>query len=187
MEYVAKAAPDGYTILVAGEAGVTFNKYMYSKLPYDSIRDFEGISRLIEINAFLAVPTSAGQQRQGIRRLDEEGRRENELRFARHRRSDAYRNGMVQERCRFPADACALQGRGGGADGHSVWRDACAAHDCAEHRPAHQVRQAEGHRDVGGTAFAGLPECRDAERSRLSDSIRLLPRAPRPQGHAGRA
>ena len=58
MEYVAKAAPDGYTILVAGEAGVTFNKYMYSKLPYDSIKDFEGISRLIEVNAFLAVPTS---------------------------------------------------------------------------------------------------------------------------------
>src|SRR3954468_5582302 len=38
MEYVAHAAPDGYTILMAGEAGVTFNKYMYSKLPYDSLK-----------------------------------------------------------------------------------------------------------------------------------------------------
>jgi tripartite-type tricarboxylate transporter receptor subunit TctC len=58
MEYVSKAAPDGYTILLAGEAGVTFNKYMYSKLPYDSLKDFEGISRIVEAKAFLAVPAS---------------------------------------------------------------------------------------------------------------------------------
>ena len=58
MEYGAHAKPDGYTIILTGEAGITFNKYMYSKLPYDTLRDFAGISRLVEVKAFLAVPAS---------------------------------------------------------------------------------------------------------------------------------
>jgi len=37
---VAKAAPDGYTLLVGGLPNIGFNPGLYTKLPYDSLRDF---------------------------------------------------------------------------------------------------------------------------------------------------
>jgi tripartite-type tricarboxylate transporter receptor subunit TctC len=58
MEFGKNAAPDGYTVVLTGEAGITFNRYMYSKLPYDTMRDFAPVSRIVQVNAFLAVPTS---------------------------------------------------------------------------------------------------------------------------------
>jgi tripartite-type tricarboxylate transporter receptor subunit TctC len=39
-EAVAKSAPDGYTLLTAPAALLVFQKLTYSKLPYDSQRDF---------------------------------------------------------------------------------------------------------------------------------------------------
>src|SRR5436305_14598251 len=44
-EYVAKSAPDGYTLLV-GASGMAINPAVYAKLPYDSVRDFVAISEL---------------------------------------------------------------------------------------------------------------------------------------------
>jgi tripartite-type tricarboxylate transporter receptor subunit TctC len=37
---VAKAAPDGYTLLVGGLPNISFNPGLYANLPYDSLRDF---------------------------------------------------------------------------------------------------------------------------------------------------
>ena len=42
-EAVAKSAPDGYTILTAPAALLVFQKLTYSKLPYDSQKDFSYI------------------------------------------------------------------------------------------------------------------------------------------------
>lgn len=42
-EYVAKAAPDGYTLLVASNGLMTINPAIYPKLNYDPERDFEVI------------------------------------------------------------------------------------------------------------------------------------------------
>ena len=42
-EYAARAAPDGYTIVLI-PSGHTVNASLYRKLPYDSIRDFTPIS-----------------------------------------------------------------------------------------------------------------------------------------------
>jgi len=41
--HVARAAPDGYTLLVAGQSSLAFAPHLYSKLPYDSLRDFAPI------------------------------------------------------------------------------------------------------------------------------------------------
>ena len=57
-EYVARAAPDGYTIWVAGDVGLTHNLFMYSKLPYDPRKDFALITRLLRIHSLLIVPSS---------------------------------------------------------------------------------------------------------------------------------
>ena len=39
----AKAAPDGYTLLVGSVSNLALNPGLYDKLPYDSLRDFEPI------------------------------------------------------------------------------------------------------------------------------------------------
>src|SRR6266508_1744583 len=38
-DYVAKAPPDGYTLLFAADASITIAPHLYSKLPYDPVRD----------------------------------------------------------------------------------------------------------------------------------------------------
>jgi len=42
-DYVAKAAPDGYTLLFAADASITIAPHLYSKLPYDPVRDLAPI------------------------------------------------------------------------------------------------------------------------------------------------
>jgi tripartite-type tricarboxylate transporter receptor subunit TctC len=44
-EFVAKSAPDGYTILMAIPA-VTTNQSLYAKMPYDTFKDFVPVTRL---------------------------------------------------------------------------------------------------------------------------------------------
>ena len=36
---VAKSPPDGYSYLLASDAVFSLNSYLYSKLPYDAVRD----------------------------------------------------------------------------------------------------------------------------------------------------
>jgi tripartite-type tricarboxylate transporter receptor subunit TctC len=43
---VAKAAPDGYTLLMAIDNTLVMNQHLYSKLPYDPVKDFEPIGKV---------------------------------------------------------------------------------------------------------------------------------------------
>src|SRR5476649_793497 len=38
-DFVAKAAPDGYTILLTDRGSLTVNPALYAKLPYDPVKD----------------------------------------------------------------------------------------------------------------------------------------------------
>src|SRR3954470_18544684 len=44
MEAVAKAAPDGYTLVQTNISTVSINPFIYTKLPYDAVRDFAPVS-----------------------------------------------------------------------------------------------------------------------------------------------
>ncbi|WP_454767147.1 Bug family tripartite tricarboxylate transporter substrate binding protein [Cupriavidus campinensis] len=44
--YVAKAAPDGYTLLVTSGTTFTVNPAIYKKLPYDPIKSFEPVAQM---------------------------------------------------------------------------------------------------------------------------------------------
>jgi tripartite-type tricarboxylate transporter receptor subunit TctC len=44
MEYVAKSAPDGYTLLMANLGPNAINPVVYKKLPYDAIKDYAAIT-----------------------------------------------------------------------------------------------------------------------------------------------
>ncbi len=57
MAAVAKAEPDGYTLLVNSSVH-TITPSTYSKLPYDTVRDFAGIIPLAQFPNVLVVPPS---------------------------------------------------------------------------------------------------------------------------------
>lgn len=42
-DYVAKSAPDGYTLLLSAATTFTINPVTYSKLPYDSLKSFDAL------------------------------------------------------------------------------------------------------------------------------------------------
>jgi tripartite-type tricarboxylate transporter receptor subunit TctC len=61
-EYVAKSAPDGYTLLVSPEATFVVNPWLYKKLPYDPVNDFIPITGLISISQALVTNPSVPAQ-----------------------------------------------------------------------------------------------------------------------------
>ncbi|MDB5966023.1 MAG: tripartite tricarboxylate transporter substrate binding protein [Polaromonas sp.] len=54
-DLVAKAPPDGYTLLLAIDATLTMNQALFSKLPYDPIKDFAPIGLVAEVPTMIAV------------------------------------------------------------------------------------------------------------------------------------
>lgn len=71
-ELVAKAQPDGYTLLVAPSGPMTINPAVYAKLPYAPEKDFAPISLLAEFPLLLAV--GADQPIKSVRELIDYGR-----------------------------------------------------------------------------------------------------------------
>jgi tripartite-type tricarboxylate transporter receptor subunit TctC len=57
--YVAAARPDGYTLLVGSTGTHSANQFLYSKLPYDPVKDFTPISLLATFDNVLVVPESS--------------------------------------------------------------------------------------------------------------------------------
>jgi len=57
-EMVAKSAPDGYTILMGSIGTQALNASLYSKMPYDSAKDFTPIALAIEAESLLALHPS---------------------------------------------------------------------------------------------------------------------------------
>ncbi len=58
-EAVARAAPDGYTLLVPDVPQTAINPYMFSKLSYDPAKDFAPVSLIASIPLFLVTQPSA--------------------------------------------------------------------------------------------------------------------------------
>ena len=65
-DIVAKAKPDGYTLLVSSSGGLTVNPVLMNNLAYDPVKDYEPIALLgsfplvVTINPALPVTTLAG-------------------------------------------------------------------------------------------------------------------------------
>jgi tripartite-type tricarboxylate transporter receptor subunit TctC len=54
-DVVAKAAPDGLTIGIAAVATHAINPWLYSKMPYDPVRDFAPITQMVRVPNVLVM------------------------------------------------------------------------------------------------------------------------------------
>jgi tripartite-type tricarboxylate transporter receptor subunit TctC len=57
-EITAKSAPDGYTLLMTTSGIMGINPALYSKIPFDSVKDFAPVSMLVSLNNVLVVNPS---------------------------------------------------------------------------------------------------------------------------------
>jgi tripartite-type tricarboxylate transporter receptor subunit TctC len=46
-DFVAKSAPDGYTLLVTANGPIVVNPVLYAKVPYDPVRDFAPVAQCV--------------------------------------------------------------------------------------------------------------------------------------------
>ena len=54
-DFVAKSAPDGYTLVMGAIATHAINPALYAKLPYDPVRDFRHVALLVQVPNVLVV------------------------------------------------------------------------------------------------------------------------------------
>jgi tripartite-type tricarboxylate transporter receptor subunit TctC len=59
-QVVARAAPDGYTLLMVIDSTLTMNQFLYRTLPYDPLNDFAPITTTVKSMSLLAVPSATG-------------------------------------------------------------------------------------------------------------------------------
>jgi tripartite-type tricarboxylate transporter receptor subunit TctC len=57
-EVVARAAPDGHTLFHTLDSTMTLNQALYSKLPFDPVKDFAPVARLASGNSVIVVHPS---------------------------------------------------------------------------------------------------------------------------------
>jgi tripartite-type tricarboxylate transporter receptor subunit TctC len=59
-EYVARAAPDGYTMLLGSVSSLGMGPALYKSVPYDPVKDFAPITQAVTVPALFAVHPSLG-------------------------------------------------------------------------------------------------------------------------------
>jgi tripartite-type tricarboxylate transporter receptor subunit TctC len=57
-ELAAKSAPDGYTLFLATPGIIAVNPSLYSKVPFDTVRDFAGVTNAVTTANIMVVPPS---------------------------------------------------------------------------------------------------------------------------------
>ena len=106
---VAKAAPDGYTFLVGTVSTHAINPFLYSKLPYDTVKDFQPVSLIARLPNILVVhPSLPAKNVQELIALPEGQPGQAVLRLVRRRHLDPSRRRAVQDQDRHHDDPCAV-------------------------------------------------------------------------------
>ena len=54
-DIVAKAAPDGYTMVLASVASLAMSPGLLGKVPYDPVNDFSAVAQLVDVSSLLSV------------------------------------------------------------------------------------------------------------------------------------
>ena len=77
---VAKAAPDGYTVVVGTVGTHSINGALYKKMPYDMVKDFTPLTLLATTPNLLVV--NNGVPAKNVKELIEHGKKDGKLTFA---------------------------------------------------------------------------------------------------------
>ena len=64
-QHVAKAAPDGYTVLITTNTTQSANEHLYKKLPYDPVKDFAPVTGLGKGGQVLVVNSASAYKNVG--------------------------------------------------------------------------------------------------------------------------
>src|SRR5215470_17517326 len=57
--FVAKAKPDGYTLLIGSVGPLAINASLYAKMPYDNLKDFTPVCLIVHVPNMLVVNPAA--------------------------------------------------------------------------------------------------------------------------------
>ena len=100
-DFVAKSAPDGYTVLIASAAEVTINEFLYAKMSYNPAKDLAPVAKLASAPLALVVNSeSPADSVQGLVKYIKSRPDGAELRVFRYRRAAAPGGGAVQAHVR---------------------------------------------------------------------------------------
>ena len=133
-EAVAKAPPDGYTLLSGADSGIVINPHVYAKLGFDPLKDLVPVASVATNQFILAVnPKVPVHSLAGIHRLCAQGQSAARLCLGRRRQPAAFRHGGAQAPRRHQPAARALSRRHAVGDGdHRRARPRCCS-------PAHRA------------------------------------------------
>ena len=161
-ELVAKAPPDGYTLVMGTVGTHAINASLYAKMPYDHVKDFTPIV-LVAARSQRAGRASvgAGQLGAGADRLHQGESGQAQLRLVGRRHVDPPVRRALQGADRRADHARALQGQRARAHRPPRRPGADDVRQPAAVAAAHQGRQAPGaRRDDAGARAARCPTCR---------------------------
>jgi tripartite-type tricarboxylate transporter receptor subunit TctC len=83
-DIVAKAAPDGYTLLVAAVAVMTVNVSLVPKMPFDPVKDFAPITKFAGVPNMVAARVTAGSHASGTCRIRQDESSQSHVGDVRH-------------------------------------------------------------------------------------------------------
>ena len=149
MEAVAKAPPDGYTLVYAPVSALTGNHFIYKKLSYDALRDFAPITQTVA-NPLGAVanPASGFKSIKDIVDAGQGQSRPAQLRFVRHRQPDPSDGRAAIDRCRYQDDARAVSRPDAGNHRYPGRTDSTRIHDHIRRDRSRGIRKAQSARHV---------------------------------------
>ena len=108
-ELAAKAAPDGYTLLLGNVGPIAVGPALYPKLAYDPVRDFAPVTMIASFpNLLVANPGLPFKTVHRTRRLRKKPARHPQLRVGWRRHIDASCRRAIQVRRRNRCRACSL-------------------------------------------------------------------------------
>ena len=79
MDALARSAPDGYTLGMFDNSGLTYNMFLYSKLPFDPVNDMIAITRIFEVSLGVVVKGDlpVNNLKEFVTLMKKEGRKHN--------------------------------------------------------------------------------------------------------------
>jgi tripartite-type tricarboxylate transporter receptor subunit TctC len=79
-DYVAKSAPDGYTLLLAASGPIVISPSLYARLPYDPIKDLTYVAPLVNTSFVILANPASGIS--SLKDLIERAKRGEKINFA---------------------------------------------------------------------------------------------------------